>query len=256
MGAIAMKLKNSLFMLAEIAGVLLGTSAANAALVTDLTVFSSNSEGHNWNGLLWNTQGHDTDPVDHYKLYVSSSPFAAVTPTFINGYNDIRTQVSIPLVLGSQTFSIYGEGVNTTFDPLQYFELNLYFDGNQSAPSISGVQNLTNTGLAAAGSWNGLGIFGGSGNAEAGTLSFVSGNELISLTDFNWITNGNRDVVWSTWANDAPYSGGSGTLDYFGSFTITVQTVPEPATGVMLCLGLVGLGLSHRWHRRLTQKLA
>lgn len=226
------------------AGLFMAIPATHAAVISDITLFSSNGEGNNWNGLIWNTQGRDTDPVDHYKLYVSADPLSTAVPSFLNHGNDAGTRVSIPLAAGTQTYSVYGEGVGGTFDPAQHFVLNLYFDGVQTAPGISGVQSLDNTGLAAAGHANGLDIFGISGQQEAGTLSTIIGNQQITLSDFSWITDGNRDVVWSTWANDAPYSGGSSTLDYYGSFSLTVQAVPEPSTLPLVALAAIGLAMT------------
>ncbi|RYE78472.1 MAG: PEP-CTERM sorting domain-containing protein [Oxalobacteraceae bacterium] len=225
---------------------LTGASAVHAAMVTDLVVFSSNAEGNNWNGLLWNTQGHDTDPVDHYKLYVSTDPLSSTTPTFLNHGNDAGTRITLPLATGTQTYALYGEGVGGSFDPAQHFVLNLFFNGVQTAPGLSAVQNLANTALSAAGNGNGLDIFGNSGQQEAGTLTAMVDNYLVTLNEFSWITDGNRDVVWDTWANDQPYANGSGRLDYFGSFSLSVQELPEPATLPLLTLAGLCLALTYR----------
>lgn len=229
---------------------LLLVSAATPAwgsAITDITVFGANSEGNDFNSIIWNTQGGDTDlpAPGRFNLYVTPDPLSELTPTFINGYNDVRTRVSINLAPGTHTFSIYGNGVNRTFDPAQYFALNLYFDGNQSAPGITGLTNLANTTLTTASHPNGLGIFQGAAHQGAGTLSAAVGNYLVTLVAFSWITDGNRDIVWPYHANDAPYSSGDGHLDYYGSFTIRVA-VPSPAPFALLLAGLAGLGIARR----------
>jgi hypothetical protein len=227
---------------------LLTPLSGKTTLLTDITVFSSNSEGNNWNGLIWNTQGEDTDTPTpgRWNLYISQDPLSDTTPVFINGFNDSRTRITLPLIPGNQTFSIYGNGVGLTFDPLQHFVLNLYFDGVQSAPGISGVQNLSNDNLAAAGHPNALNIFGNSGHQEAGTLFAAIGNQLIALTAFSWITDVQRDIVWPYWANDPDYSNGGAGPDYYGSFALSVRSVPEPATLALVGLSLAGLGFSRR----------
>ena len=222
--------------------------AAVAASLTDVTVFSSNSEGNNWNSLIWNTQGADTDTPapGRWNLYLSEDPLSDTTPLFINGYNDSRTRIALPLGPGTRTFSIYGNGVGGAFDPLQHFVLNLYFDGAQSGPGISGVQNLNNNGLAAAAHPNGLDIFGNSGHQEAGSLSASVGNQLITLTAFSWSTDGQRDVVWPHWANHPDYTNGGAGLDYYGSFALSVRSVAEPETVALLGLGLAGFAAVRR----------
>ncbi len=61
-------------------GLMTTSAAATAATLTDITVFSSNSEGNNWN-----TQGSDTDTPNRYDLYLSSDPVSDTSPTFLNG---------------------------------------------------------------------------------------------------------------------------------------------------------------------------
>jgi hypothetical protein len=224
----------------------LPASALATALLTDITVFSSNSAGENWNSLIWNTQGADTDlpAPGRFNLYVTSDPLTEPNPMFLNGFNDARTRVSLPVTPGTRTYSIYGEGVGITFDPRQHFVMNLYFDGNEGIPDISGVQNLDGTALAPAGHPNGLDIFGNSGQQEAGTLSAIVAGHMVTLTAFDWITDGQRNVVWDYWANDAPFGDGSPRLDYYGAFTLTVDAIeaPAPATLALLAAGLLGIG--------------
>jgi len=229
-------------------GMFVISGTASAALLTDISVFSSNSDGHMWNGLIWNTQGSNTDAPapGRWNLYVSGDPLDDLTPAFINRYNDNQARVSLALTPGTHTFSIYGNGVGGGFDPRQHFVLNLYFGGVQSAPGISGVQNLDNANLRPAGSPNGWDIYGQNWQAESGSLSTLLGNEQITLTAFSWITDLQRDVVWPYHANDAPWSTGGAGADYYGSFAVAVVSIPEPGTLALLSFGLVGLAATRR----------
>ena len=200
-------------------------SAASAASVTDITVVGTNEEGNNWNGLLWNTQGAPADTRGIYNLYLSTSSDLSA-PSFVNSHDNSRTEVNLALAPGHYDYTIFGEGVGA-FDPWQHFVLNLYLDGNQSAPSISGLVGPGCAGLCAAGHPNGLGIYGNSGEQEAGVLAVVLGGLRITLSDFAWGLSEGVDQVWETWANDEPYAGGSGRTDAVGASHWTSRRWPR-----------------------------
>ena len=232
-----MSTRRSLFPAAVVALGLLLPSPANAALLTDLTVFSTNSDGHAYYSLIWNTQG---TPDDRFNLYVSTSP-DFTSPTFINGYNDADTQISIDLQPGTYYFTLFGESAFTPVPGDVHFVTNLYFDGNQSAPGISGLYGAACPTVCAAGHSNGQNITGTAFQPEAGTLAWSDGTVNVTLAEFTWITNRTDiDEVWPYWADHLPYSGGNGTPDFFGTMRLEVTAVPEPGVALLLLTGAAG----------------
>jgi hypothetical protein len=215
-------------------------SPASAALLTDLTVFSTNADGHNYYSLIWNTQG---DPDDRFNLYVSTSPDFA-SPTFINGYDDANTQIAVDLQPGTYYFTLFGESAFTPVPSDVHFVTNLYFGGNQSAPGISGLYGAACPTVCAAGHPNGMAIDGSSGHPEAGTLAWGDGSVNVTLTEFTWITNRTDiDKVWPYWANHLQYNNGSGTPDFFGTMRLEVTAVPEPGVMLLLLTGAAAAAL-------------
>lgn len=214
---------------------LLSPASASAAALTDLTVFSTNSVGHNYYALHWNTQGA---PDDKFNVYMSTSADFS-NPVFINGGNDATTSINVDLAPGTYYFTLFGESAFTPVPGDVHFVTNLYFDGNQSAPGISGLYGVACPDVCAAGHPNGMDVFGSSGHPEAGTLSWTDGIVNVTLNEFTWITD-RRDIdeVYPYWANHAPYSGGSGTPDFFGTLQLTVTAVPEPGTTMLFLAGL------------------
>jgi hypothetical protein len=227
---------------------LASATVAQATTLTDSTVFSTNGAGENWNGWIWNTQGQPADAPNRWNLYYSTSGDPG-SPVFINGENDEDAEIAVDLAPGVYDFYIFGEAATTDINPQQHFVLNLYFNGDQSAPGISGLFGPDCATVCAASHPNGLDLFGASGAAEAGTLTFIDGSLSIALTLFQWAVAQDVDQVWPHWANDAPYSFGSGQVDFVGRVQLTVTdtaVVPLPAALPLFLAGLAGLGVARR----------
>lgn len=230
------------------APLLLLATAAEAATLTNSTVFSTNPEGENWNGWIWNTQGQPADGPNRWNLYYSTSG-DPTAPVFINSGNDENTEIAIDLSPGVYDFYIFGETVTTNLDPLQHFVVNLYFNGDDTAPGISGLYGPDCPSVCPASHPNGLDLFGSSGVAEAGTLLFVDGALTVALTLFEWSVSDGIDAVWPHWANHAPYSNGSGVPDFVGRVQLTVtdtSVVPLPASLPLMAAGLAAVGFFRR----------
>ena len=203
-------------------------------MLTDSAVFSSNDIGRNWNGWLWNTVGGDAP----WNLYYSKS-LDVTNPDFLNSQNGATTSIDIALTPGTHSFLIYGDSVTPNIDSFQHFVLSLYFNGNQGAADISGVFGPTCAGVCAVSDYNGLNLFGVSGDQEAGTLSFISGGFQVTLSGFTWVYTRDVDKVYPNWDNTAPYSSGNGRPDFVGAVQLDVRAVPAPDTLALLATGLL-----------------
>lgn len=216
-----------------------------AVWLTDSVVFSTNEQGENWNGWVWNTVAPPADSPSpgRWNLYYSMSP-DPLSPVFINTGNGPSTGIAIEMTVGTHDFLLFGESVTPTLHPLQHFVLGLYFDGNRAAPAISGLFGSVCPTVCAASHWNGLDLFGSGPAQEAGTLAWTSGSTTIALTAFSWAIGAEIDAVWPYWDDSAPYSNGSGTVDFVGRLTLTVREAAEvPVPGSLLLL-VAGLALA------------
>lgn len=70
--------------------------------------------------------------------------------------------------------------------------------------------------------------------AGAGTLSFVVGDQKVTLSDFPW-----ADPSVHSLDEVGQYSTGSdGALDYVGGLSLSVATIPEPGACALFAMGL------------------
>jgi hypothetical protein len=147
-----------------------------------------------------------------------------------------EVQPNIPLSVGANSFTLNADpGVDVSL-----IGISLFFNG-ASTPSISafgpmltapGPHNFVADGAVAT-----PGLPSASLVPGAGALSFVSGGELVTLTDFFWATPSiyNQDLVGT-------YStGADGLSDYVGGITVSVISVPEPQVALWAIGLLAGL---------------
>ena len=219
-------------------GIIAGMTApkhASAQTLTGANVFSTNGSGAFTGGLIWNTVGGD----GIYDLFVS------LNGTAINGPSDAQAAIAQSLVTpGVYNFTIAGQSVGD----MASFGLNLYFN-NQAAPGISVFApeaTLTNPAPAfTANTSSSTANINGGVVAGAGTLTFVSGGNQVTLSNYRW-----ESATVQNLDNVGPFSRGSnGATDHQGAFTLTVAPVngaaaPEPsALALAFAGGIPALGV-------------
>lgn len=214
---------------------LLPLGMASGAALTDIVVFNADASGNYAAGpawSIWNTRGGDM---------IANTWVQSAGGTFLTGPADAGARPNIVLGAGSTSFRLLagGGGYNPNFG------ISLFFDG-ATTPSISayGPTRIVDgpSSFAADGApstpdpvytWHSL-------KPGAGTLSFVAGDQLVTLTDFYWASSSlyQLDLIGA-------FSGQpDGAMDFVGGITLTVTPIPEPGVSIfLLALALGALGI-------------
>jgi len=202
-------------------------SAPGQINLTDISIFSASSTGgydgnpSSWD--YWNSR-----PGDAYaNIWIQNSG-----GTFLNGPTDPAVRPNISMILGESSYRLsMSPGADWS-----YFGVNLFFN-NSSTPSISAYCPLRTA--------DGATSFWANSSAQtllptsityvqgAGTLSFVSGDKRITLTDFYLA----RPAVYGLDLVRPATATPDGANDYIAKLSLKVEAVPEPG------LSLWGLGL-------------
>jgi len=219
----------------------LATASAQVNL-TDMVAFGADATG----SFAGQPDVTDTRPNGNFINWIQNG---ASGGAFLNGPTDTAAQPNISLSLGVHSFRILSApGIDNP-----NFGINLFFNGSQY-PSISAFGPMLTSAqqphiFAADGAAVTPQAFPPNGNLPgAGTLSFVSGNELVTLTDFYWAT----PSVYGLDLTGQFSTGADGQLDYVGGITLNVTAVPEPQAPALLLIYsffcLVGMQVfsSHR----------
>jgi hypothetical protein len=211
-------------------------ASATTVSLTDMVVYGADSSGNSAFWDIWETR-----PGNNFNIWIQNS-----SSTFLNGPSDALAQPNISLSLGTTTFKMYAApGIDMPF-----FGMNLLFDGSSSASISAFAPMLTSPGdphIFSANSSSSTGSPLGTFDFQAaGTLSFTSGDQLVTLTDFFWANQAtyNLDLTGpdTTTPDDLP--------DYIGGMTFTVTQVPEPRSS-LYAVGLLAFVTVCRRARKL-----
>jgi len=217
-------------------------------ILTGIDIFSADSSGNAIGGDVWNAHGND-GPIDIF--VTDGSPLSG---PFLNGPTDASATISIPLTVGTHTYGMVTTGGSTSWN---YHGFSLFFDGGLT-PNIS-VYAADQTALGTPppfypnGSLTTYDLAGDNPPLmpAANSVSYQTGNLLVTLTDFSWAKPSvyNLDRVNGGFGKGAV--GPDGIPDWVGQFTLSVEQVPEPASGALLLMSFAGMMFFVRCgHRR------
>jgi hypothetical protein len=155
----------------------------------------------------------------------------------VNGPSDDQASISIPLQAGNTyKYYIFGQGPCCN---LSFSGLNLFFNGNGSAPGISVFGPLSSSSFL--GDPSSTLSLQGDSVTGSGTSFFSSAGLTVVLTGYNWNPSGTppgdvcQEFAFTPAAGDVPSAFGSFTLQVFSAATLTLsRTSSSPGTIVTL----------------------
>ncbi len=193
--------------------------AAHAQVrLTDVVTFGADISG----SVLFQPDVWETRPGGNFDNWLQSLP----SGTFLNGPSDAAVQPNITLVPGTNSFRVYtSPGIDNA-----NFGINLFFNGAQT-PSISAFgPMLTNANQvhsfaadSASPTPTPVPVLN-SGISGAGTLTFETSNQVITLMDFYLATPSVFNLDQASQMSLGP----DGVMDYVGGFTLVVSNKNSP----------------------------
>ena len=169
----------------------------------------------NWTH-YWNTLGPDY--CSNVYLFTGSTN----SPTFLNtGNDDASLNPNLPLPLGTHVLQFAGDT-----DASGYLGMNLYFNNdftNNRITAVVPIDGSTNFSVVPRTVNNTVGL-PYTPQRSSGSLSFVQGEFIVTLSEFSVSPPPNIDLV--TYDSTSP----GHLLDTIGSFTLTVTPAPVKAS--------------------------
>lgn len=216
---------------AGVAMVLVAVSVQAQPTLTGMIVFSADGSGNASLGQIWNTLGGD----GIWNLYVINGPSGG---PFVNTGNSGAASISIPLALGTNTFTVHGDYSGVGF---QHVGLNLFFGSDTTVPKISA---FAATGVAGA-TANGGTTYRLDGGTVTGVNQLTYGTGIYRVTLSNLLFTPN---VTASDRVDQQNNAANGVNDNVLSMTLEVEIAPavpalSAAATAALALLLAATGL-------------
>ena len=215
-----------------------GRATSTSVRLTDITVFSTYSDGSFAEYEVWETR-----PAENFVVWMQQGESGG---PFLTGPTDANAQPNISLNPGANGFRLLA---TKSSDPYASFGINLFFNGSLT-PSISAFGPMLTSSLdphsfapdgasfTPATDWSpSLHSIPG-----AGTLTCIIGNQQITLTDFFWAS----PTVYNLDSVGTSTTGPDGALDYVGGINLSITTVPEPEISALFLLLLAGYAFLKR----------
>lgn len=184
---------------------LMASIASAQPRLTGITEFSVDSGGNASGGQVWNTLGGG----GVWNVYVIPGPAGGA---FVNSDDGANMAISIPLTIGTHTFTLHTE-YSGNFPTMG---LNLFLDSGNTSPAIS-VFGQTGVGGGAPTGGTTYSLSGSTVTGANATSVTTENGYRVTLSDYLYTMSGGTDRVSSH--DDAP----SGSNDNLVTFTLTVE---------------------------------